>query len=303
MINLLEDYSKGDLVIGTIFPKLSKKKRCSKRRPLVPAFNQSNFLQTLELRLKNDLSNTPNLLRIQLGSLKKKHLKSLYPELKKLIHGNAYQQWYRMAMDLIETKLFKPEQPKNKKRVSKFRMHMKFSSKAFDFLNLPSILRSQNCKVLLPNLIKEEDFPMVVFTLEKPIREKVFNYTKFVSSLDLDSFATDPSSNLCHCHEFNQQFVNQHHQHILTGDLSIVQNIKLRNLLKKGPKYRPKTKLDFDLAKTSINKSLNEIITEYIVKYNPKLDTNNKFNLDSFKPWKEEVMRAIDSKINTLKID
>ena len=47
-----------------------------------------------------------------------------------------------MALDIIETKLFKEPKEIIKKSISKFRCNLTFKIKAFDFINLPKILRS-----------------------------------------------------------------------------------------------------------------------------------------------------------------
>ena len=40
----------------------------------------------------------------------------------------------------------------------------------------------------------------------------------------------------CHCTD--SKFIDKHHKHIVTGDLRIIANKKLRNLLLKGPTNR-----------------------------------------------------------------
>ena len=54
-----------------------------------------------------------------------------------------------MALDIIETKLFKKPKEIIKKSIAKYKGNLTFKSKAFDFINLPIILRS---KVLCDNL-------------------------------------------------------------------------------------------------------------------------------------------------------
>ena len=46
-----------------------------------------------------------------------------------------------MALDIIETKLFKEPKEIIKKSIPKYRCKLTFKSKAFDFINLPKILR------------------------------------------------------------------------------------------------------------------------------------------------------------------
>ena len=98
------------------------------------------------------------------------------------------------------------------------------SNKAFDFIKLPGILRSQTsiCK-LPPNSVLENEIPMVVYHLTDPIRSKVLNYSKFVSQLNIEHAAANVEEAVdCNCGKYHPKFVNAHHQHILTGDLSII---------------------------------------------------------------------------------
>ena len=57
--------------------------------------------------------------------------------------------------------------------------------------------------------------------------------------------------------------MDQHHGHIVTGDLRIVTNGKLRKLLTKGPKYREPKSLDFSKAKEHIMSGLKTCISEW----------------------------------------
>ena len=48
-----------------------------------------------------------------------------------------------MALDITETKLFKEPTEIIKKSIAKYTCNLTFKSKAFDFINLPKILRSK----------------------------------------------------------------------------------------------------------------------------------------------------------------
>ena len=90
----------------------------------------------------------------------------------------------------------------------------------------------------MPSLIEKSDIPMIIYSLNQSIRSKIFNYNTFVKSLDLNNFVNDNDTVKCACKEFDSAFVNSDFGHIVTGDLNIVENGKLRNILSKGPKYR-----------------------------------------------------------------
>ena len=84
-----------------------------------------------------------------------------------------YFHWYKMALDIIESKLFKPRKPQKQKSIPKYKVNIEFVNKALDFINLPPIIRSKNIKDHSPFLMEETDVPMVVY---QTIRSKVFNF-------------------------------------------------------------------------------------------------------------------------------
>jgi len=47
------------------------------------------------------------------------------------------------------------------------------------------------------------------------------------------------------------KFCYKPHSHIITGNLDIVRNVELRKLLKKGPKYRVSSDIDFDFIQSA----------------------------------------------------
>ena len=81
-----------------------------------------------------------------------------------------YNQWYLMALDIIETKLFKEPKEIIKKSIPKYRCNLTFKCKAFEFINLPKILRLKEvCSNLLSNF-DVSDISMVVYNLNPSIR-------------------------------------------------------------------------------------------------------------------------------------
>ena len=281
----------GDVVIGKFFPKVSNKVARtpghSRTNPGNVAFSLDNYLQYIVDTLHNDLHNVPNIFRVSISSLKKSKLKSIAIKLHELAKNNMYQQWYRIIIDLIETKLYKPL-PSKPTRKAKFRLEIPFSSKAFDFINLPSILRSNSCLNLIPNGMTNEDIPMVVYSLNKPIRSDIFNYTDFVSSLNLDTIHENPVP--CVCHKFDSKYIDSHHHHILTGDLSIISNIQLRDLISKGPKYRVPTKIDFNAAVSNIINSIDVFIDNICSK-------KAQINKVDIILWRDEVIKLVSIKV------
>ena len=104
------------------------------------------------------------------------------------------------------------------------------------------------CIASLPtDLQTKENIPVVTYELGQPIRNKILNYKETVNSILVDdevSFSLNTDN--CECQ--NSIFCDPHHKHVVTGDLRIIENPKLRKLLAKGPGYREPRSLNFSKA-------------------------------------------------------
>ena len=81
---------------------------------------------------------------------------------------------------------------------------------------------------------------MVSYKYTNTISRSVFNYNQTPRNINLDDYRNASSS--CHCQ--SSTFRYEPHGHVITGDLQIVRNRKLRRLLEKDPKYREQNSID-----------------------------------------------------------
>ena len=95
---------------------------------------------------------------------------------------------------------------------------------------MPWILHEQFVKSLLPPNIINFDIPTIGYNLEPSIFSEIINFNKFVSELDIPAFLKD--NTILHCNCAGLELIDKDHQHILTGNLNIIENNKLRGLLK-----------------------------------------------------------------------
>ena len=135
-----------------------------------------------------------------------------------------------------------------------------------------------------------EDTPTVVYQLTDTIRSKLFNYKKFVQSLDVDAFLQDNTILPCECD--HSQFLNKDHGHIISGDLNIITDERLRALLTKGPKYREPLPFSCVKAKESILVGINSCIDSWSSK-----SGNTK---SAFTEWKNVIISKIDKRMSAL---
>ena len=110
-----------------------------------------------------------------------------------------------------------------------------------------------------------------------------------MSQLDLDAFNNDNNIIPCHCARYGHTFLNNERGHILTGNLKIIKNNKLRKLFSKGPKFREPQEIDFDAAKG--------IVTEEIETFIKTLSNTKRLAPVVFDNWKFSLLDLVNKKV------
>jgi len=203
-----------------------------------------------------------NLIRVLLTSLKKAHCRILFDRISCYLESRSetflFEQYFKAALDIVKSKIGQPVFTfLTKKSPPSNCCHIRFNNKAHDFINIRKILRNKEVLESLPSNLSIES-PTVVYRLTNSIRSKLFNYKKFVQGIDVDTFIANPSTLPCDC--THSSFIDHDHGHIISGDLSIVSDPKLRNLISKGPKYRESFPFSCDQAKEDIMTGFDEYI-------------------------------------------
>ena len=78
-----------------------------------------------------------------------------------------------MALDIIETKLFQETKEIIKKSISKYRFNLTFKSQAFNFINLPKILRSKEVCDNPPSNFDISEIS-ILFLISTPVLDRTF---------------------------------------------------------------------------------------------------------------------------------
>ena len=157
--------------------------------------------------------------------------------------------------------------------------------------NIPSILKDNTLKQTLPSIPSTFEVPMVTYNLQEPISSKIFNYNHFVKSIDVQQFLIDDTILPCEC--TNSPYHDPHHKHIITGDLRIISNNKLRKLFTKGPKYRQPKPLNWNKAKEHVMAGLKSCIGTWC--------DCNALDITSMSQYISKAEELIDKKINDLR--
>ena len=282
------------VIIGSKFPKLDRQiSRHPKGNGAKMKSESSNdFLNNLKNYFTNDLPNTMNFARQSLFSMTKSNLKKVATKINDILtdEDTQYKQWYLAILDIIKTRIYKPMIRKTEKKFRNDPLKIFFTNKAVEMINMPKLLHTNDLEKAYPKLAGDYKVPTVVYTLAKSIHSSIFNYSEFVESLDIETFIKDSSCLPCSCD--NSAFRDDHHNHIITGNLDIVQNPELRQLLMKGPKYREAVPVDFSKARGEIVKGIDGIITTW--------STKKSLSKIVFKEWKIKLIKLLDERIKSL---
>jgi hypothetical protein len=87
--------------------------------------------------------------------------------------------------------------------------------------------------------------------------------------------------------------VNQFYGHIITGDLSIIQNENLRNIMNKGAKFR-------DCANISVEK-LERSIVDDVMRFKQKWSDKERIEDCDLDQWACQVIQRMRRRINQLR--
>ena len=255
----------------------------------------SDFINKFKQYLNDDITSLPNFIRISLFSMKKSSLKTVHQLLSDMLSQDSslstFEQYFLQSFDIIESKLYKPKPLKSKRKPPENVCNIFFDNKGVEFINLARILRDPEIVSLIPDTPHKFSIPMVTYTLGIPISSKIFNFNKFVDSLDLDEFLSNPNSLPCECN--NSPFADKHHKHIVTGDLRLISNSTLRKLLSKGPKYRESKPINLDKAKESILTGIDECVDNFCSKHG--------ISKSYFTEWISNIKSKINKRIVVLK--
>ena len=157
-------------------------------------------------------------------------------------------------------------------------------------MGIGRILREEVLQEALPEDL-EIKTPTLVFKYSTTIRSKICNYKQIAKNINVDHFIENFDDIECGCE--SSPFVDQHHKHIITGDLSVIELECLRNLLKNGPGFREQ--LNFS-SPSHILRYLSRDIKKGIegwAKY-------ERLPIEAFKEWEVKLMDILKKRVGRL---
>ena len=156
-----------------------------------------------------------------------------------------------------------------------------FIHKYMDTLQIPQLINNIDLVSCFP--IKET-YPKISFRYSQTLGSMVFNYAKFSKEImieDLEQYG-------CECN--NSIFKDEFHNHIVTGNLDVLEDNELISIFKYGSKFR----IIPNLSTNDIISSVNDSVNEYI----HKLSFRYSINIGQFSEWKTKLMIEFRHRIN-----
>ena len=147
-------------------------KNCGKNPKRVPLLLPQQSVNDLNHMLNTNIKDAPNFIRISISSMKKSYLKITHELLRTKLRDSSpdftFSIYYHQAIDLIESKIYKPLAPKSRKKPPHNVCSMFFESKGVEFINIVHILcEPEIVKSLLSSSVKFP-MPMVTYKLTPP---------------------------------------------------------------------------------------------------------------------------------------
>ena len=194
-----------------------------------------------------------------------------------------------IILDMSHYRLFKPVKSDVPAENPKHFMKIKFLHKGIDAINLPQLLRSQSVVDKIPAYFKDKEPPIISYQYTNTVANKLFNFSSTLSNLDITNYLSNPQ----HCQCNTSKFCYEPHGHVVTGDFMVIENVKLRELVAKGPKYREPNKINWQSTETMVSNS-NDLYAEQWSK-------REQVDLKYLSEWKDQINELVVERISSLK--
>ena len=164
----------------------------------------------------------------------KKIYKHMY--VNNFIHDISIQSFHKILLvkDLSWFYLTRMGAGSKDKRNSNNYLVIDYTNKFVEYIDFRSIFRKNDICQVAPFKSKSHLQPSVSYKYPPTILAKVLNYKQ--------TYGANLNSASLQCKCSTSTFKDNVHNHIISGDLSIINNQKLRNVLMKGLNYRDQAK-------------------------------------------------------------
>ena len=200
-----------------------------------------------------------------------------------------FELMFSVVNSISKQRLYKPVQASGSDPVERKFMRINFVNKGIEYLNISNILRNKKVRKNIPPYFKDQEPPTISYKYPKSIATKILNFNQVAKNFDGSSF----NANIPNCDCGSSEFIYQPYGHVITGNLDIIPHEDLRDLVRKGPKYREQCPINWGYCKKIILDSLEA----YRARWASKENVYCKF----LNPWLTSIKEIIDSKMRNLR--
>ena len=151
------------------------------------------------------------------------------------------------------------------------------------------MLNQKSVQSKIPPYFQYKQSPCISYSYTRSVASKIFNYKASLQQIDFDGLSQNPTP--CSC--CDSEFLYAPCGHVVTGDLSIVRNQKLKDILRKGPKYR-------EPVSFSWHQNFN-IIMDACEEYARRWAKKEDVEVDTLSEWVKSIADVLKRRIRRLK--
>ena len=194
-----------------------------------------------------------------------------------------------IILDIANYRLFRPVRNGVPGEKPKHFMKIKFLNKAVDSINIQALLRSTSVIDKIPVYFRDKEPPILSYEYTSTVASKIFNFAPALSILNVSEYLSNPQT--CQCKEF--KFCFEQHGHVITGDLRVIENARLRELVVEGPEYREPNRVSWKATET--------MFLESIDLYTKNWSKREQVDLKYLSEWKDQLKELVTDRISNLK--
>ena len=121
------------------------------------------------------------------------------------------------------------------------------------------------------------------------VASEIFNFAPALSNLNVSEYLSNPQT----CQFKESKFCYEPHGHVITGDLRVIENARLRELVAEGPKYREPNRVNWKARET--------MFLESIDLYAKNWSKREQVDLKYLSELKDHLKELVTDRISNLK--
>jgi len=204
------------------------------------------------------------------------------------------QQLYGFITDTAYCRLYRPVRTGFHEPENRYFFKVHFRDKGIEHIRVSSLFHDKHISNYIPNYFKDTSQPIISYTYSKPIATKIFNHSQSAKEFNPMLQIMNKYNDLCLCdsEEFSG-FIYEPCGHIITGNLAIIDNLQLRNLVSKGPKYREPRRISWEADRNILYDALDDYAKRWVKR--------EEAEEDALSDWLEAMKTKIDSRIKNMR--